>query len=147
MKLKITKSWIVTTSIIATLLVILFGAIIIYTITIHNSPKVGVSRFELFSDMIEISYNEKTVTIENKHELHNFAELINGIFKNSVSTVDTAESYDIVIDFHNKIKTKISIDDKKIYLFEYDSEKDIERCTGHAPITAEQIDEIINMFN
>ena len=53
MKLKITKSWIVTTSIIVTLLVILFGAIIIYTITIHNSPKVGVSRFELFSDMID----------------------------------------------------------------------------------------------
>ena len=115
MKLKITKSWIVTASIIVALLVILFGAIIIDTITIHNSP--------------------------------NFAEFINGIFKNSVSTVDTAESYDIVIDFHNKIKTKISIDDKKIYLFEYDSEKDIERCTGHAPITAEQIDEIINMFN
>ncbi|MDY4742225.1 MAG: hypothetical protein SO361_03890, partial [Lachnospira sp.] len=78
MKLKITKSWIVTASIIVALLVILFGAIIIDTITIHNSPNVGVSRFELFSDMIEISYNEKTVTIDNKHELHNFAELING---------------------------------------------------------------------
>ena len=54
MKFKITKSWIVTVSIIAALLVILLGAIIIDTITIHNSPNVGVSRFELFSDMIEI---------------------------------------------------------------------------------------------
>lgn len=60
--------------------------------------------------------------------------------------VDTAESYDIVVDFNNKIKIKISYNENRMYLFEAESDEAIYNCKGYAQISDEQIKELINMM-
>lgn len=60
--------------------------------------------------------------------------------------VDTAESYDIVVDFNNKIKIKISNNENRMYLFEAESDKSTYNCKGHAQISDRQIKELINMM-
>ena len=51
--------------------------------------------------------------------------------------VDTAESYDIVVDFNNKIKIKISYNENRMYLFEAESDEAIYNCKGYAQISDE----------
>ena len=101
-----------------------------------DKPKVGISRFELYC---------KTI-IDDKQNIHKIAEYVNNIYKNSVPVVDTAESYDIVVDFNNKIKIKISNNENRMYLFEAESDKSTYNCKGHAQISDGQIKELINMM-
>ena len=111
-----------------------------------DKPKVGISRFELYCKTIRVEYDDKTFSIDDKQNIHKIAEYVNNIYKNSVPVVDTAESYDIVVDFNNKIKIKISNNENRMYLFEAESDKSTYNCKGHAQISDGQIKELINMM-
>ena len=111
-----------------------------------DKPKVGISRFELYCKTINVDYDDKTYSIDDKQNIHKIAEYVSNIYKNSVPVVDTAESYDIVLDFNNKIKIKISNNENRLYLFEAESDKSTYNCKGHAQISDEQIKELINMM-
>ena len=111
-----------------------------------DKPKVGISRFELYCKTINVDYDDKTYSIDDKQNIHKIAEYVSNIYKNSVPVVDTAESYDIVVDFNNKTKIKISNNENRLYLFEAESDKSTYNCKGHAQISDEQIKELINMM-
>lgn len=111
-----------------------------------DKPKVGISRFELYCKTINVDYDDKTFSINDKENIHKIAEYVSNIYKNSVPVVDTAESYDIVVDFNNKIKIKISNNENRMYLFEAESDKSTYNCKGHAQISDGQIKELINMM-
>lgn len=111
-----------------------------------DKPKVGISRFELYCKTINVDYDDKTFSIDDKQNIHKIAEYVSNIYKNSVPVVDTAESYDIVVDFNNKIKIKISNNENRLYLFEAESDEATYNCKGHAQISDEQIKELINMM-
>ena len=105
-----------------------------------------ISRFELYCKTINVDYDDKTYSIDDKQNIHKIAEYVSNIYKNSVPVVDTAESYDIVVDFNNKIKIKISNNENRMYLFEAESDKSTYNCKGHAQISDRQIKELINMM-
>ena len=111
-----------------------------------DKHKVGISRFELYCKTINVDYDDKTYSIDDKQNIHKIAEYVSNIYKNSVPVVDTAESYDIVVDFNNKIKIKISNNENRMYLFEAESDKSTYNCKGHAQISDRQIKELINMM-
>ena len=111
-----------------------------------DKPKVGISRFELYCKTIRVEYDDKTFSIDDKQNIYKIAGYVNNIYKNSVPVVDTAESYDIVVDFNNKIKIKISNNENRMYLFEAESDKSTYNCKGHAQISDGQIKELINMM-
>ena len=111
-----------------------------------DKPKVGISRFELYCKTINVDYDDKTYSIDDKQNIHKIAEYVSNIYKNSVPVVDTAESYAIVVDFNNKTKIKISNNENRLYLFEAESDKSTYNCKGHAQISDEQIKELINMM-
>ena len=101
---------------------------------------------KLYCKTINVDYDDKTYSIDDKQNIHKIAEYVSNIYKNSVPVVDTAESYDIVVDFNNKIKIKISNNENRLYLFEAESDKSTYNCKGHAQISDEQIKELINMM-
>ena len=105
-------------------LILFISAIAAIIIKLNSDkPKVGISRFELYCKTINVDYDDKTYSID-----------------------DTAESYDIVVDFNNKIKIKISNNENRMYLFEAESDKSTYNCKGHAQISDRQIKELINMM-
>ena len=123
-------------------LILFISAIAAIIIKLNSDkPKVGISRFELYCKTINVDYDDKTYSID-----HKIAEYVSNIYKNSVPVVDTAESYDIVVDFNNKIKIKISNNENRMYLFEAESDKSTYNCKGHAQISDRQIKELINMM-
>lgn len=128
--------------------VILFSSaiIVIFLKLNFDEPKVGISRFELYCKTINVDYDDKTYSIDDKQNIHKIAEYVSNIYQNSVPVVDTAESYDIVVDFNNKIKIKISYNENRMYLFEAESDEATYNCKGHAQISDEQIKELINMM-
>lgn len=127
--------------------VILFSSaiIVIFLKLNFDEPKVGISRFELYCKTINVDYDDKTYSIDDKKDIHKIAEYVSDIYKNSVPVVDTTEFYDIVVDFNNRIKIKISYDENRIYLFETEPDESTYNCKGHAQISDEQIKELINM--
>lgn len=128
-------------------LILFISAIAAIIIKLNSDkPKVGISRFELYCKTINVDYDDKTYSIDDKQNIHKIAEYVSNIYKNSVPVVDTAESYDIVADFNNKIKIKISNNENRLYLFEAESDKSTYNCKGHAQISDEQIKELINMM-
>lgn len=105
-------------------LILFISAIAAIIIKLNSDkPKVGISRFELYCKTINVDYDDKTYSIDDKQNIHKIAEYVSNIYKNSVPVVDTAESYDIVVDFNNKIKIKISNNENRMYLFEAESDK------------------------
>ena len=105
-------------------LILFISAIAAIIIKLNSDkPKVGISRFELYCKTINVDYDDKTYSIDDKQNIHKIAEYVSNIYKNSVPVVDTAESYDIVVDFNNKIKIKISNNENRLYLFEAESDK------------------------
>lgn len=128
-------------------LILFISAIAAIIIKLNSDkPKVGISRFELYCKTINVDYDDKTYSIDDKQNIHKIAEYVSNIYKNSVPVVDTAESYDIVVDFNNKIKFKISNNENRMYLFEAESDKSTYNCKGHAQISDRQIKELINMM-
>lgn len=128
-------------------LILFISAIAAIIIKLNSDkPKVGISRFELYCKTINVDYDDKTYSIDDKQNIHKIAEYVSNIYQNSVPVVDTAESYDIVVDFNNKIKNKISYNENRLYLFEAESDKSTYNCKGHAQISDEQIKELINMM-
>ena len=128
-------------------LILFISAIAAIIIKLNSDkPKVGISRFELYCKTINVDYDDKTYSIDDKQNIHKIAEYVSNIYKNSVPVVDTAESYDIVVDFNNKTKIKISNNENRLYLFEAESDKSTYNCKGHAQISDEQIKELINMM-
>ena len=128
-------------------LILFISAIAAIIIKLNSDkPKVGISRFELYCKTINVDYDDKTYSIDDKQNIHKIAEYVSNIYKNSVPVVDTAESYGIVVDFNNKIKIKISNNENRLYLFEAESDKSTYNCKGHAQISDEQIKELINMM-
>ncbi len=128
-------------------LILFISAIAAIIIKLNSDkPKVGISRFELYCKTINVDYDDKTYSIDDKQNIHKIAEYVSNIYHNSVPVVDTAESYDIVVDFNNKIKIKISYNENRMYLFEAESDEAIYNCKGYAQISDEQIKELINMM-
>lgn len=128
-------------------LILFISAIAAIIIKLNSDkPKVGISRFELYCKTINVDYDDKTYSIDDKQNIHKIAEYVSNIYKNSVPVVDTAESYDIVVDFNNKIIIKISNNENRMYLFEAESDKSTYNCKGHAQISDRQIKELINMM-
>lgn len=128
-------------------LILFISAIAAIIIKLNSDkPKVGISRFELYCKTINVDYDDKTYSIDDKQNIHKIAEYVSNIYKNSVPVVDTAVSYDIVVDFNNKIKIKISNNENRMYLFEAESDKSTYNCKGHAQISDRQIKELINMM-
>lgn len=128
-------------------LILFISAIAAIIIKLNSDkPKVGISRFELYCKTINVDYDDKTYSIDDKQNIHKIAEYVSNIYKNSVPVVDTAESYYIVVDFNNKIKIKISNNENRMYLFEAESDKSTYNCKGHAQISDRQIKELINMM-
>lgn len=90
-------------------LILFISAIAAIIIKLNSDkPKVGISRFELYCKTINVDYDDKTYSIDDKQNIHKIAEYVSNIYKNSVPVVDTAESYDIVVDFNNKIQIRNS---------------------------------------
>lgn len=123
------------------------AAITVIIIKLNSEkPKVGLSRFELYCKEIYAEYDGRIFSIDDKQNIHKIAEYVNDIYRNSVPVVDTTESYDIVVDFNNKIKIRISSDENKMYLFEAESDESTYNCKGHATISGTQIKELITMI-